>query len=904
MASHRIRSEGKFLFVGGEKFFPKGVSYGTFAPDDGGHQYPPLHQVVKDFALMRQYGINTVRTYTVPSLEILDEAARAGLRVMVGVPWPQHLAFLDDARTKQEIRRTVSAAARHVADHAAVLMVALGNEIPASVVRWHGQERVEDFLRELYEEAKSAAPETLFTYVNFPPTEYLDLPFLDVCAFNVYLHSETNLRRYLARLQHVAGNLPLLLAEAGADSIREGLTGQATLTATQIRAAFAEGACGAIAFAWTDEWWRGGQQVDDWAFGLVDRDRRPKPAADAVARVFDTTPFSPVEQRSWPKVSVVVCAYNAGDTLDECLTSLGALTYPDYDVIVVDDGSKDDTAEIARRHSIARLITTPNNGLSTARNIGLSAATGSIVAYTDADVRADPDWLTYLVQPFLRSNVVASGGPNIVPADDPWVAQCVARSPGGPTHVLFDDRTAEHVPGCNMAFRREALLAIGGFNPVYLRAGDDVDVCWRLQAAGGTIGFAPAAVVWHRHRRSIGAYWRQQVGYGEGEVWLQPHHPDKFVGSRIVWRGHVYSPLPFVRSLFRTRVNAAPWGTAAFPSVYKTGAFPLLFAPHTVTWQIGALLLVLSGLLLSATSRSAAIVVTGAALLALTATFIRCLRCALASDTRRMPTLPGRSIAASRALTLGLITALHFLQPLARARGRLRGMLTSPEFELAHAPASRRPAWRDIRDVLSFVRTPQPVLCFWSESWLAREALLTRVVERLRSTRIATALEVDDGWHSARDVCLHLGRWARLDVQLLVEEHDRGRVLVRIARRLRVTPFFAAFVASVAVIVAVMLRTPSSVWLTASALLILAAAAVRAFCVAGATSALADQVLARVLLDAGATPLGDGAAHVAARAAAAARPAPASRSLGLLEQSAHLAASRWLSRIGPVKNDA
>ena len=128
--------------------------------------------------------------------------------------------------------------------------------------------------------------------MNFPPTEYLELPFLDVCAFNVYLHDEAKLRRYLARLQHVAGELPLLLAEAGADSIREGLAGQAELTAMQIRAAFAEGACGAIAFAWTDEWWRGGQDVDDWTFGLVDLDRRPKPAAAAVAQVFADAPFS------------------------------------------------------------------------------------------------------------------------------------------------------------------------------------------------------------------------------------------------------------------------------------------------------------------------------------------------------------------------------------------------------------------------------------------------------------------------------------------------------------------------------------------------------------------------------------------------------------------------------------
>ena len=316
--------------------------------------------------------------------------------------------------------------------------------------------------------------------------------------------------------------------------------------------------------------------MEDWAFGLVDRQRQPKPAATAVAQVFAEAPFAEAERQTWPKVSVVVCAYNAADTLDDCLRSLSLLDYPDYEVDPRQRrvegrhrGHRPAVSAGADHH--ARRTT----GLSAARNIGLAAATGEIVAYTDADVRADRDWLTYLVQPFLNSDVVAVGGPNVVPDDDPWVAQCVARAPGGPTHVLFDDRIAEHVPGCNMAMRREALSAIGGFNPIYLRAGDDVDVCWRLQGAGGTIGFAPAALVWHHHRASVGAFWRQQVGYGEGEVWLQPHHPEKFVGSRIQWRGHVYSPLPFVKALFDTYVNAGQWGSAPFPSVYRIGSSSL-----------------------------------------------------------------------------------------------------------------------------------------------------------------------------------------------------------------------------------------------------------------------------------------------------------------------------------------
>src|SRR6185312_12258049 len=109
----------------------------------------------------------------------------------------------------------------------AALMFAVGNEIPPAIVRWHGHRAIERFLRELYDDVKSAAPESLLTYVNFPPTDYLDLDWFDLCAFNVYLHREADLRAYLARLQHRAGRKPLLLAEAGGDSLREGLDGQA-----------------------------------------------------------------------------------------------------------------------------------------------------------------------------------------------------------------------------------------------------------------------------------------------------------------------------------------------------------------------------------------------------------------------------------------------------------------------------------------------------------------------------------------------------------------------------------------------------------------------------------------------------------------------------------------------------
>ena len=269
----RVAIDGKFLRAGTERFLIKGVTYGTFAPDADGYQFPAIARITEDFRLMAELGINTVRVYTPPRRDLLDAALAHGLRVMVGLPWAQHIAFLDDTTLRRQIETDLLDTVRALGDHPAVLMFALGNEIPPSLVRWHGRLRIERFLRSLYRRAKAISPQSLFTYVNFPPTEFLDLSFFDLCAFNVYLHREQDLRAYLARLQHIAGHKPLLLAEAGADSIREGQDGQAAITAMHLRAAFEEGACGTMAFAWTDEWWRGGFDVTDWAFGLVDAER-------------------------------------------------------------------------------------------------------------------------------------------------------------------------------------------------------------------------------------------------------------------------------------------------------------------------------------------------------------------------------------------------------------------------------------------------------------------------------------------------------------------------------------------------------------------------------------------------------------------------------------------------------
>src|SRR5262249_51620140 len=155
--------------------------------------------------------------------------------------------------------------------------------------------------------------------------------------------------------------------------------------------------------------------------------------------------------------------------------------YPNYEMILVDDGSTDHTAQIASLYPKVRYLKHPSNlGLSTARNTGIQAAQGEIVAFTDSDCRPDQDWLYYLVSDLTRGEFAGVGGHNLLPLEDSWVAAAVMVSPGGPAHVMLTDRVAEHIPGCNMAFYKWALLEIGCFDPLYRKAGDDVDICWRL----------------------------------------------------------------------------------------------------------------------------------------------------------------------------------------------------------------------------------------------------------------------------------------------------------------------------------------------------------------------------------------------------------------------------------------
>ena len=748
--SNRPTIDGKFISVDGERFWVKGVTYGTFAPDAEGFNFPPPDRVARDFAGMAAHGFNSVRVYTPPPVWMLDIADSHGLKVMIGLPWEQHIAFLEDDSRKRSIEKRVREGVGACRGHPAVLCFSIGNEIPTPICRWHGARRIERFLHRLFETVKDEDPHALVTYVNFPSTEYLRLPFLDFVTFNVYLEQRQKLTGYLARLQNIAVDRPLVMVEIGLDSQRHGLETQARTLEWQVRATFEAGCSGAFVFSWTDEWWRGGHDISNWDFGLVTRDRMPKPALAAVAKAFRDAPLP--ARTDLPRFTVIICTFNGSRTLRDAFEGLKRVQYPDFEVVVVNDGSTDDSARIAAEYG-ATVVTTENRGLSSARNTGLEAAAGEFVVYLDDDAWPDPLWLRYLAETFLSGGHACVGGPNLAPAGTGRIADCVDNAPGGPVHVLIDDTHAEHVPGCNMAFRRSRLEAIGGFDPQFRAAGDDVDVCWRLLERGWTIGFSPAAMVWHHRRKTIGAYWRQQRGYGKAEALLERKWPEKYNAvGHVAWGGRLYGK-GLTRVLGRVgRIYHGAWGSASFQARYDTPPNMLRVLPTMPEWY---LILLFIGVIFSMSILWPRLLWIAPVLL-----FSAGLTVAQALLSAAQARFSTRASGWQLLKLKGVTAGLHVIQPLARLWGRIRHGL--------HAGRLRLP----LRMAFPIART----ITLWREHWTMPEDMVRQLSSQLRKQG---AVIFSGGDYDRWDFGVRAGLLGGAQLLMTVEEHGSGKQLFR-----------------------------------------------------------------------------------------------------------------------------
>ena len=218
-------------------------------------------------------------------------------------------------------------------------------------------------------------------------------------------------------------------------------------------------------------------------------------------------------------VSIVIPVYNGAHTIRACLDAILALDYPreKYEVIVVDNNSSDGTdAMVLEYGHVTLLYERSMQSAYAARNTGIRHASGEIVAFTDADCIARPNWLRDLVEPFQDPTVGGVGGEVLDSQCENLVSRFIQR------HLPYrqcDGHGGRLLPaliGGNAAYRRQDLLDVGLFNTMF--DGSDIDLSWRLQLrTGKRICFVPEAIVHHVHRSSVKSlfWWQYRFGFGQ-----------------------------------------------------------------------------------------------------------------------------------------------------------------------------------------------------------------------------------------------------------------------------------------------------------------------------------------------------------------------------------------------------
>ncbi len=724
---NRIAASGKFFRDGDGRFFVKAVSFGPFPPDAEGRTLPVGQDLAEYLQSVVDVGANTLRVYEVPPLDFVDSCMDLGLRVIIGIPWAQHVDFLENEEILKDARDSLLSTVELFHGHPGVLAYLVGNEIPATLVRWMGAEKVRRALEHLITSGRAVDSGAMFAYANYPTSEYLMVRNADFSAFNIYLEDREVFTHYLRHLQNVAGDLPLLVTEFGVDSQHHGESRQAEILSWHVEACCRAGVAGTTVFAFSDRWYRGGKEIMDWDFGLLRRDGSRKAAFDQLQAAWGgiESPGDGIGRDSGLRFSVIVCTYRGFRTLEECLLSLTKISYPDYEILLINDGADEGVEKITKKFPSVRHVGMEHSGLSAARNLGAREATGDVLVYTDDDCAADEEWLLYLAEGFAGGDFAAMGGPNISPRPLTQEQACVVASPGGPAHVLLSDEQAEHIPGCNLAVRKEAFESIGGFREEFRTAGDDVDFCWRLQNHAYRIGFHGAAMVWHYRRFRVRDYLRQQAGYGRAEAMLIPRHPDRFGtigGAR--WKGFVYDQT-FAADIGRSaRIYQGPFGYAPFQSIYTSGTWGWGYVVSSFQWVLLALVAGVLGFIFPLAALLS--------FLMLAATVITALRFGVkAKITAPFDCLSARIV----------VSGLALIQPLNRGMRRYLGSL-----RYARLPSGLPPLNKPLFfPRLGWWRRPLR-FGFWSEEGLLRDDLLSNLQNTWAEE--GTQFSVGDGWRS------------------------------------------------------------------------------------------------------------------------------------------------------------
>ena len=311
-----------------------------------------------------------------------------------------------------------------------------------------------------------------------------------------------------------------------------------------------------------------------------------------------------------------------------------------------------------------------------------------------------------------------------------------------------------------MAFHRWAFESIGGFDPEYRKAGDDVDFCWRLQQAGRVIAFSPTAIVWHHRRFTLRAFLKQQDGYGEAESMLRFKHLIFFgpTGS-AKWRGQIYGAPRSTWFINRPVIYHGIFGEGFFQSMYPTPESEVAAYLRSIEWFALTIFLFGLGIFLPAL-RIVPYLMLGGTLCVALSYMVR------ASIEPKFDTVHARL----------LVMLLAFAQPLVRGWSRY--------FTWLHFKRTPRSVIRAHERLPDGARIAGSLSrrVFWSEEGRDRHYLLGAIFQLLdeEGWRYST----DSGWNEW-DIQIYGNFWWSIALQTVTEYHGNGKCLTRVRLRNR-----------------------------------------------------------------------------------------------------------------------
>ncbi len=279
---------------------------------------------------------------------------------------------------------------------------------------------------------------------------------------------------------------------------------------------------------------------------------------------------------------MIVPAYNASSTIDRCLTALARQTESDepLEIIVVDDGSVDGTAQKAAMHAGVRVVPMAHRGPAAARNAGVEIAHGEIVLFTDADCAPTDGWLDSMLAAFADPRVAGAKGAYV--SDQCGLVPRFVQLEYENKYVGMSRAPCiDFVDTYSAAYRRDVFCANGGFDESFPSASvEDQEFSFRLAKKGFRLVFAPKATVSHRHAESVWAYAVRKFRIGYWKVHVHRRHPGK------AWRdSHTPPTLKVQVGLVLAAATAAiaafwfpyAWGlAAAVVACFFLSAVPLV----------------------------------------------------------------------------------------------------------------------------------------------------------------------------------------------------------------------------------------------------------------------------------------------------------------------------------------